>query len=638
MSETLHYEFRKGLKRIELETGLPDVIPSSEKIIIQQGGRDGMSFDLGSLCYEFREKKSGHWAKTGKKVVINSIDTSRTLFFQSFIEYVFNLKDAPRTKFSHCESLSLFVEFCESNDNIPHIFKIDRNLENAQNFLKSIQSFYSKNKRISSVWNFFCYLFEIEGTEAQLNLQYWYGHEKNKSSVKPLFDDEVQKVVQFYQALFVAGEDLLIKNSNFPYQWQVPEFLKEKDNQYTLLSNINSTFHNRLDTGSRHINSFNFDTGDWLSGNEIALKHPELSRQQQNAQLKRIEQDKERLAEANGNDIHPARVYFAELALQAYRNIFMLLLASNRTGIDGYEDYKGIPWGYFTKETYAKSYWKFSYKKGRANHKKVEFKLLKTDYPLFVRYLNLRKALITAYGHTEEDCGLLFFSYSKGCFKPFSKTVKFVKFFPEVPKLTAQIARATKSDILLHSTNDIRLVSEILQNTPQTVLQSYAKGTVRGHVQEIGNYLTNISVVVRQTAREPNEIESEVGECDSLNPNAIESTPNHIKPDCASKEGCLFCDKYRVHADEKDVRKLLSYLYFIQDAELSLSQTDHFEAFFKPVFERITEILTYIKEISEEHEEMVIQLEEEVLEDGELSEFFERELELKERIQELWLS
>ncbi|WEJ62647.1 hypothetical protein [Thiomicrorhabdus lithotrophica] len=638
MSDTPHYEFRSGLKRIELETGLPDVIPSAEKIIIQLGGRDGMPFDLGSLCYELREKNFESWSKTGKKVVINSIDASRILFFQTFMEYVFNLKDSPRTKFGYFGALQRFVEFCESSKNISILFKIDRSLEKAQYFLKSIQSYYSKNKNISQVWNFFCYLFEIEGSEANLQLQYWYGHEKQSTPVQPLFDDEVQKVIQFYQALFVVGEDLLIKNSNFPYQWQVPEFLKEKDNQYTLLSNINSTFHKRSDAGKKIISSFSFDTGYWLSSNEIAHKHPELNRRKLNELLKRIERDKELLAEANNDVVHPARIYFAELALHAYRNIFMLLLASNRSGIDGYEDYKDIPWGDFTKETFAKSYWKLYYQKGRANHKKVEFKLLKTDYPLFVRFLNLRKALVAAYGHAEEDCKLLFFSYSKGCFKPFSKTEKFLNVFPEVPKLTAQIARATKSDILLHSTNDIRLVAEILQNTPQTVLRNYAKGTVRGHVQEVGNFLTNISVVVRQTAREPNEIESEVGECDSLNPYAIESTPNHIKPDCSSKEGCLFCDKYRVHADERDVRKLLSYLYFIQDAELLLSQTDQFEAFFKPVVARITEILSYIKEISKEHEEMVIQLEEDVLEDGELSEFFERELELKERVKELWLS
>lgn len=299
MSDTSHYEFRNGLKRIEIENGLPDVMPSAEKIIIQQGGRDGRPFDLGSLCYEYREKKSGHWAKTGKKVVINSIDTNRVLFFQTFIEYLFNLKDSPRTKFSYCESLSLFVEFCESNGNISDLFKIDRNLESAQSFLKSIQSFYSKNKNIYSVWNFFCYLFEIEGVESQLQSQYWYGHEKKGSTVQPLFDDEVQKVIQFYQALFVAGEDLLIKNSNFPYQWQVPEFLKEKANQYTLLSNTNSrTFHKRLASGAKHISSFNFDSGDWLTHNEIAHKHPELSRQQFNSLLNRIGRDKEQLAKA----------------------------------------------------------------------------------------------------------------------------------------------------------------------------------------------------------------------------------------------------------------------------------------------------------------------------------------------------
>ncbi|MEA1989429.1 MAG: hypothetical protein U9N57_09540 [Pseudomonadota bacterium] len=169
-------------------------------------------------------------------------------------------------------------------------------------------------------------------------------------------------------------------------------------------------------------------------------------------------------------------------------------------------------------------------------------------------------------------------------------------------------------------------------------MKKYAKGTVRSHVSEVGHFLSDISIVVKQTARKPSDIESEVGECEEFNPMAVVLAPKHIKPDCAAKEGCLFCHKYRVHADERDVRKLLSYLYFIQEAELTLSETDKFEAYFAPVVERIEQILSYIKELSQEHEVMVVRLEEEVLEDGELSEFFERELLLREEVNELWLS
>jgi hypothetical protein len=352
----------------------------------------------------------------------------------------------------------------------------------------------------------------------------------------------------------------------------------------------------------------------------------------------RVKEYKHLIDEVNNDRKHQSRVYFGELAMMAYRNLFMLLLASNGSGLDGYEDYSEIPWGNFNQESYAKSYWKFRYQKGRANQKKVEFKLLRSDYSLFIRYLELRKALINAYGKNEEDCSLLFFFYGKKGFKPFANQKNFLKSFPEVPHINSQIARATKSDLLLHSTNDVRLVSETLQNTPQTVLRSYARGTVRGHVKEIGGFLENLSVVVKQAVRQTSEIESEVGECEKFEPKAIESQPKKIKPDCRSKEGCLFCEQYRVHADKIDVRKLLSYLYFIQEAEVTLSQTEQFKTYFKPVVERIESILVYIKELSADHGRMVIKLEEEVLKDGELSEFFERELALQEEVRKIWLT
>lgn len=639
MSDNLSYEYRTGLKRIELENELPEIVPSAEKIILQFGGREGKSFDIGALCYSKRESYTGFaWAKTGKKVILDTLDADRVQFLNCFIRYLFGKKGAFTSKFTRCEYLALFIHHFEAVNEGSHFFKVENSSNNIDRFYHSIRQFYFENKTVTHIWDFFCYLFGVEGAESQLNLQYWYGHENEESSVKPLFDDEIKNLVDFYQMLFIAGEDLLVKNENFPYRWCVPEFLNETDNRYTLLSTVTSIFHRRQAEGRSTISTFDFDSDTWLFESKIDEKHFQLKKRSLDTLLKRIDKDRALQEEANKNSLHRARIYFAELAMMAYRNIFMVLLASNGSGLENYQDLNDIPWGDFKRESYAKSYWKFSYKKGRAYHKKVEFKLLKTDYPLFFRYLSLRKKLIHAYGKSEEDCYFLFFKFSKKGFKPFSYSKKFVEHFPEVPKITPQIARATKSDILLHLSNDLRLVADILQNTPQTVLEKYAKGTVRGHVSEVGNFLSNISIVVKQTVRKPSDIESEVGECEEFNPRAVDLAPSHIKPDCASKEGCLFCDKYRVHADKKDVRKLLSYLYFIQDAEMTLSETDQFEAYFTPVIERIEQILRYIKELSHEHESMVIRLESEVLEDGELSEFFERELLLREEVNDLWLN
>lgn len=639
MLDSLNYEYRVGLKRIELEKELPEILPGAEKIILQLGGREGKSFDIGALCYSKRESYSGvSWSKTGKKVILDTLDEDRVGFLNRYIRYLFEQTGSFKTKFTRCEYLALFINFFDEANEGKDFLKVESSPSNIDFFYQSIRRFYSKNKKVTHIWDFFCYLYEVEGAERQLNIQYWYGHENEESSIKPLFDDEIKNLVDFYQLLFIAGEDLLVKNEKFPYRWTVPKFLNEANNIYTLLSTVTSIFHKRQAEGRSTISTFDFDSDTWLVESKIDEKYFHLNQRNIDALLKRIENDQKLLEEANKNNLHSARIYFAELAMMAYRNIFMVLLASNGSGLEDYQDINDIPWGHYKKESYAKSYWKFTYKKGRANYKKVEFKLLKTDYPLFFRYLSLRKKLIHAYGRNEEDCSYLFFKFSKKGFKPFSNSKKFTEHFPEVPQITPQIARATKSDVLLHSTNDVRLVAEILQNTPETVLKKYAKGTVRGHVSEVGSFLYNISIVVRQAARKPTDIESEVGECKEFKPKAIDSAPKHLTPDCESKEGCLFCDKYRVHADERDVRKLLSYLYFIQDAELTLSETDQFEAYFTPVVERIEQILSYIKELSQEHENMVIRLEEEVLEDGELSEFFERELLLRQEVNELWLS
>jgi len=75
MTNSLNYEYRVGLKRIELEKELPEILPNAEKIILQLGGREGKSFDIGALCYLKRETYTGvSWFKTGKRVVLSSLD------------------------------------------------------------------------------------------------------------------------------------------------------------------------------------------------------------------------------------------------------------------------------------------------------------------------------------------------------------------------------------------------------------------------------------------------------------------------------------------------------------------------------------------------------------------------------------
>ena len=82
-----------------------------------------------------------------------------------------------------------------------------------------------------------------------------------------------------------------------------------------------------------------------------------------------------------------------------------------------------------------------------------------------------------------------------------------------------------------------------------------------------------------------------VGACASFGaPQPVEGNVPAI-PDCRRAEGCLFCDKFRVHADERDTRKLLSCRYCIQQTSHLAASEEQFQRPFNPILERIQAIL-----------------------------------------------
>ena len=105
---------------------------------------------------------------------------------------------------------------------------------------------------------------------------------------------------------------------------------------------------------------------------------------------------------------------------------------------------------------------------------------------------------------------------------------------------------------------DPATTAPILQNTMPTVLRSYAEGSPTTHEDELGQFFDRLrGVVIAQGERVENAVERAVGVCTSFGlPH--QSVETSIPSDCRRAEGCLFCDKFRVHADRRDTRKLLS--------------------------------------------------------------------------------
>lgn len=122
----------------------------------------------------------------------------------------------------------------------------------------------------------------------------------------------------------------------------------------------------------------------------------------------------------------------------------------------------------------------------------------------------------------------------------------------------------------------------------------------------------------------PDGTRSAVGVCANFaKPKAIaDHLP--IRPDCRSTEGCLFCDKYRVHADAVDIRKLVSCRHCVRLTCNRVSSLDEFESSFGVVLRRIDFLLN---EIKKRNASLVTEIEEDVDVNGNLDAFWTSKLE-----------
>lgn len=96
---------------------------------------------------------------------------------------------------------------------------------------------------------------------------------------------------------------------------------------------------------------------------------------------------------------------------------------------------------------------------------------------------------------------------------------------------------------------------------------------------------------------------------------------------CVQPEGCFFCSNYRAHADDLDIRKLVSARFCINRTRHLSATDEHFHSLFEPVVQRINDVLEQIRNHSAEADVMVRRITSEVEVSGHLDVYWEREME-----------
>jgi hypothetical protein len=225
--------------------------------------------------------------------------------------------------------------------------------------------------------------------------------------------------------------------------------------------------------------------------------------------------------------------------------------------------------------------------KARSGNKMTTFHLSHDFVKYFKKYLNLRREILDIYGAKEFE--FLFFSTAVGIanlssdFSPnFNNRLR--RNFDIDIKINTRMWRAYKSDWLIRN-KDIVTTAMILQNSPQTVVKHYSEGSDSVADKEMTKFFSTYkhNIIISKRVKSKSIA---LGQCtNAQNPKKLQESA--IPTNCTTPEGCLYCENYRVHADEPDLRKLFSCQYVLNSSRTLLDSNAQFEEIYLPVIKKI---------------------------------------------------
>jgi len=603
----------------ELPIQKETILFKPEQTIIRYGKHG--TLDIGSLCYLDRDKNTQRIHAEGRLVNLQSLNNKRVQYIRKLIQII-----SDDVAYSGASLVSLkgegirfmsFVTWADSNGYSEMFENTDKAREAFSSFVFYLKDKLSRNelKSTSAV--------KIQRT-ALIFLEKFHNIDNLSNGIPlintsgsdytlPPSEDSQNKTLLLCEALFEGISDFILNTKSFPYKLNVPKHIGWNNNYFYLFPIMEwaVTPKNYKDKQACY---WNQDEGKLNSKEEI--KH---FYQSNKLATRAIRQASKLLQEANTNMYSIHRLRLAMLAHHAFAIIFLATTGMNKESI------LNLLWD----DNYETSSERQGFRtiKHRAGNKTCYFELSIGMMPKFKKFLELRKYLLK-----NNYCEYLFFSLGKNFLQEprqlngdsFSNIFKTLhNLDPTIDKITPREWRAAKSDWLVRNT-DVSTAALMLQNSEQVLMKHYTAGSETDHLSELSKFFGEISNFVLEQSEKSKGESSSVGIClDYGKPNSLNNSP--VKVNCKSPEGCLFCDKYRIHADEKDTRKLVSCRYCLQKtAQLSNNKED-FDAVFGKIFQRIDELLKEIEEIKPGLTTKIIK---EVEEMGELDHYWARKLEL----------
>lgn len=592
---------------------------------------DGMAKDVGALCYMRRQgsvEPRNRRARQAREVDLGSLDLTRTRLIGRFIEFVSSLLlDGGFTNSTVHGWVGLWINLMDWADESGHsdilsggdatyvgfrayVDYLRHRLDTNQITQRTAASRQFANLRLMER---FTGLHDIHRGVRLIDIA-----RPDDARTVPPSEYDLGRLEGLCDAIFHGHTDLVLTQREFPYRMAVPKSLEWK-RDYVWLFPLRAwsvsvgRIENRATRGSTYA-AYDFENGRLATIQEIRTQFNSISKANT-----AIRHARNRLAEANRNPRHPERLAAAMRAHHAFVVLFL-----GQTGMNASVAF-ALSWG--AEYKVGASQQGFREIKWRAGGKMVSVVIRNKFLPLFVKFIEIRSYLLNG-----REAATLFFNLgNQNRSAPKPLTVKgFESFYaslrrlgPNIPLIRNRQLRAAKQDYHVRN-DDFPVAATIMGHSEETSRRHYTAGSKSAHHEEISTFLTRIEesalnkrIVLQADETVDGGTHGHLGTCAAFgSPHAIsEDVP--VAPDCGRQEGCLFCDKHRVHADAPDIRKLVSCAFVVQQA----TYLPGAEAYFEPVLRRIASLLDEVKEF-DGMALIVAQIENEVGEYGQLDAYW----------------
>jgi hypothetical protein len=565
---------------------------------------DGATIDIGALCYQRRAptfNRGRRRATEGRKVMLSSLCTKRVTHIRALITHISTEVQLGSKR--NTTLLCIYNEFCRFMtwaDETGHSNALD-DADAARQAATAYAGYIRERVRTHEIMlntgtamqsMTFAVLSEflnIENLTQGINLL--RKDKNNTTPTSPPNEEDQGRTLALCEALFDGLTSLVLEGNSYPFGIAMPPYLGYPENiMWVFPTHVWCLPPAQIARKAEDFSACGYDyrAGRLATRNEVKETknyRNEFYRKKltKNLVTKVLKNAKYVMDTANGNPIHWHRRYMAIMALNVFIPLFLSRAAIN------WSQAVALTWSGKCSDAITTVRQRLRTIKQKAGGKSVSYELPLMFMPVFKRYLQLRDFLLQ--GHPDFD-RLFFTMGNRAAHQPtriktsLGVTLQVLtRIDPLVAPVLSRAWRAGKGNFVSEKT-DIATTAQVLQNKQRTSKQSYATGTETSHLAEMSTFLDQM-IVGEETARHDNI--SAVGDCTSYgNPSEILGVVAVVPPSCNTPEvGCLFCDKCKVHADEIDVRKLLSCRY-------CLTRTSHlagFHAMSAPLINRIQLIL-----------------------------------------------